>query len=126
MTDRFLETAVISLAFLGWLVDAVVVIAIPISPGAQAVLYIAGFVALACTAALLLELYHERTGTPTRPRAINLLGSGMRFAFVMEFGLWLQSLRILTAGYAGLLVAGFIFLEFLFRKLAGGRDEEGM
>ena len=100
-----------------------VVIALPVSPGAQAVFYTAGFVALAGSAALTCELYQRRmrSGEPGRP-AVAHLGTGMRFALAVEFALWLQSLRALTAGYLVLLVGAFLFLEFLARQAADDRD----
>ena len=70
----------------------------------------------------LLEAGPTPNGPAPRPRAINLIGVGMRLAFALEFGLWLQSLRMLSVGYLVLLVAGFLALEFLFRQLANGRD----
>ncbi|MBI4213194.1 MAG: hypothetical protein HY534_02705 [Chloroflexi bacterium] len=39
----------------------------------------------------------------------------MRFAFAVEFGLWLQSLRMLTPVYVALLMVTYLFLEYLFR-----------
>ncbi|MEA2638909.1 MAG: hypothetical protein QOF51_303 [Chloroflexota bacterium] len=122
MTERFGELGVLALAAVGWIVVAIVLLIVPVSPGAQAVFYTAGFVAIASTAALVLELFQVRTGLPTRPRAISLIGTGMRLAFAVEFGLWLQSLRVLSAGYLVLLVVGFVVLEFLFHQLAVGRD----
>lgn len=112
-----------ALTALGWAVLAYVVFALPVSPGAQTVFYTAGFVALAGSVALIYELYRSRT-QPEAPHrnAVSLLGTGMRFALVVEFAFWLQSLRALTAGYVVLLVGAFLFLEFLARQVADDRD----
>jgi len=123
--DRFAELSVIALALLGWAVVAAVVLTVPVSIGAQAVFYIAGFVALSGTAALAFELFFMRSGQAARPRAINLVGSGMRLAFVAEFALWLQSLRMLSFAYAVLIMAGLVLFEYLIRQLAGGRWSQG-
>jgi hypothetical protein len=50
-----------------------------------------------------------------RHRAVGSLGAGMRFAFAVEFALWLQSLRVLTAAYLIFIAAGFLLIEILFR-----------
>jgi hypothetical protein len=123
LADRVTEAAVLALTLLGWLVLAYVVVALPVSPGTQAVFYTAGFVAFAGSAALLYELYQSRTRPSGSPRrAVSLLGTGMRFALAVEFALWLQSLRALTAWYVVLLVGTFLFLEFLARQVADDRD----
>jgi hypothetical protein len=103
---------------------AYVVIVLPVSPATQAVFYTAGFVGIAGSTALLYELYQSRT-RPAGPRrhAVSLLGTGMRFALVVEFALWLQSLRVLTAGYLVLLVGAFLFLEFLARQAGEGHAQ---
>lgn len=102
---------------------AYVVVALPVSAGGQAVFYTAGFVAVAGSTALVCELYQSRTRPHGAPRrAVALLGTGMRFALAVEFALWLQSLRVLTAGYVVLLVGAFLFLEFLARQVADDRD----
>src|SRR5437773_1911383 len=46
LADRVTEAAVLVLTALGWAVLGYVVIALPVSPGTQAVFYTAGFVAL--------------------------------------------------------------------------------
>jgi len=120
MPDYLGEICVISLAALGWAVMTLLVLVVPVSPSAQLVFYVAGFVGLSATFALVLELYHARSGELPRRRAFQLLGSGMRLAFVIMFALWLQSLRVLTVVYAGLLGVGFLILEFLFHQLASG------
>lgn len=109
---------VLGLALGGWGIAAFVVMTLPVTPIAQAVFYAAGFAALAGTWALLREFYYVRRFTPGGPRppsAIGLLGSGMRFAFVLEFALWLQSLRMLTPAYIALLLVSYLLLEYLFR-----------
>ena len=102
---------------------AYVVVALPVSPGAQAVFYTSGFVALAGSTALVYELYQSRArnGGPHR-HAVSLLGTGMRLALTVDFALWLQSLRALTAGYLVVLVGAFLFLEFLARQATDDRD----
>jgi hypothetical protein len=110
----------VALALGGWLLAAFVVLVLPVTPTAQAVLYAAGFAALSGSWALLRELYVARrqpAGAPagSHPPAIYFLGSGMRFAATAEFGLWLQSLRMLTPVYIVLLIVTYLFLEYLFR-----------
>ena len=123
LADRVTEAAVIALTVLGWAVLAYVVLALPVTPGAQAVFYTSGFVALAGSTALVYELYQSRTrGGRSHRRAVLLLGTGMRLALAVDFALWLQSLRALTAGYLVLLVGAFLFLEFLARQATEDRD----
>ena len=75
-------------------------------------------------AAFVTELYAARSHKDgPRPRASALLGGGMRFAFVVEFALWLQSLRILTAAYLVFILAGVLFVEIMFRY--AGSDRRG-
>jgi hypothetical protein len=100
---------------------AYVVITLPVTPASQAVFYTAGFVAIAGTTALLYELYESRRrSSRPRRRAVSLLGTGMRLALAVEFALWLQSLRVLTAWYLVLVVGAFLFLEFLARQAGDG------
>ena len=111
---------VLALALGGWSVVGFVVLVLPVSPPTQAAFYAAGFAALAGSWALLRELYRARrmsssSGSPDSLTAINYLGSGMRFASAVEFGLWLQSLRMLTTVYIVLLTISYLFLEYLFR-----------
>ena len=124
VADRLTDAGVVALTLIGWAVLAYVVVLLPVSAGSQAVLYAAGFVALSGSVALVYELYlaRARGRGPARP-ATALLGTGMRFAVIAEFALWLQSLRLLTPGYAVLLAAAFIFLEFLARQ--AGDSERG-
>lgn len=101
----------------GWALIAYVVLALPVTPAAQAIFYAGAFGALAGTWALLARLayrrrWHQELGI------IGALGGGLRFALAVEFGLWLQSLRMLTVPYAVLLVAGYLATEYLFRSLA--------
>ncbi|MPZ15762.1 MAG: hypothetical protein GEU73_15295 [Chloroflexi bacterium] len=118
LADRIPEAGVVALSAVAWTAVAYVVLALTVSPAAQAVFYAAGFVALTGTAAILLELYHARAATSVpRPRAASLLGTGMRFAVTVEFALWLQSLRILTAAYLVLLIAGFLALEYVIQQV---------
>lgn len=127
MADRLARTGVALLTVLGWLVVALVVTTLPVSSATQAVFYFAGFVALAGSVALLLELYDTRLGRRrARLSAVNHLGSGMRFAFTFEFALWLQSLRMLTVVYAVLLLVGFLGLEILFQLTSQRQDRPGV
>ena len=117
MSGWLADLAVAMFAAVGWAVVAYVVLVMPVSAGAQAVFYTAGFVALAGTAALVVAMYEARaSGAPSRRRAIDGLGTGMRFAVAVEFALWLQSLRMLTPIYVVLILFGFGFLEMLFRR----------
>ena len=69
-------------------------------------------------------MYDTRLGRrSSRLSAVSHLGAGMRFAFTFEFALWLQSLRMLTAVYLVLLIAGFVGLEMLFQYAAAQRAE---
>jgi hypothetical protein len=123
MADRMARLGVALLTAAGWVVVAFVVLTLPVTTGAQAVLYAAGFVAVAGSVALILDSYYARGARRvSRPGTIGNLGVGMRFAFTFEFGLWLQSLRMLTAAYAVLLIAGFLALEILFQYAAQRQD----
>ena len=111
---------VLALALGGWLLTLFVVIILPVTPTAQAVLYAAAFAALSGSWALIRELYAARRLPPTampgsHSPAISFLGSGMRFAATVEFGMWLQTLRMLTPVYMVLLLITYLFLEYLFR-----------
>jgi len=126
MTDRLSEFGVLALTATGWGVVIYVVTGLPVDPGTQAVFYTSGFVALAGSVALLLEMYYARVGhRDPRPLAVNLLGQGSRFAFMVEFALWLQSLRMLTAAYLVFLIAGYLFVELLFHRAAEDRGSRG-
>src|SRR5581483_11207298 len=116
MADRFAELGLVTFTVLGWALSVYVILALPVSPGAEAVLYAAAFVAIAGTAALVLGFYYARTrAADSRPKITSLLAGGMRLAFAVEFALWLQSLRVLTAAYLVFILAGFLFMEALFR-----------
>ena len=122
MTDRLTELGLLFLTLGGWLLVLYVVFALPVSSGTQSVFYGAGFVALAGTVAVVCELYQSRrTREDGRPHAVSLLGAGMRFAFAVEFALWLQSLRVLTAAYLVFILAGYLLLEIVFRFANGER-----
>ena len=123
MAERLARTGVALLTLLAWFVVALVVLTLPVSSGTQAVFYSAGFVALAGSVALIFELYDSRLGRRTaRLGAVSHLGVGVRFAFTFEFALWLQSLRMLSAVYTVLLIAGYIGLEILFQYAAQRQD----
>ncbi len=124
MSGWLADLAVAMFTAIGWAVVAYVVMALPASAGAQAVFYTAGFVALAGTVALIVASYQARVGPgATRTRAIDQLGTGMRFAVAIEFGLWLQSLRMLTPIYVLAILVGFGLLEMLFRRARSYRSE---
>lgn len=109
---------VLALALGGSGIVAFVVGTLPVTPVTQAVFYAAGFAGLSGIWALLREFYYGRRpppGVSRGPSAISLLGSGMRFAFTVEFALWLQSLRMLTPAYVGVLLVSYLLLEYLFR-----------
>jgi hypothetical protein len=116
MTDRFAELGLFFVTLLAWLLLVYVIMVLPVSSSTQTVFYGAGFVALAGTAALVSALYQTRARVDgLRHRAVGSLGAGMRFAFAVEFALWLQSLRVLTAAYLIFIAAGFLLIEILFR-----------
>lgn len=121
MVDRIANAGLLALTLCGWAVVIYVIMVLPVSSGAQAVLYTAGLVALAGSAALALDLYSARAGAPVqRFGAMGYLGTGMRFALAMEFALWLQSLRMLTPAYLVFIIVGFLLIELLFRRAADG------
>jgi hypothetical protein len=125
VAERIAELGTLTLTVLAWSLVGYVIIALPISPAAQAVLYTAGFVALAGSTALFLELYHSRANRRRgfRPGSVHFLGTGMRFAVAVEFGLWLHTLRMLTVAYVVSILAGFLILELLFHRAGAiGRD----
>jgi len=100
----------------GWALVAYVVLALPVSPTAQIIFYAGAFGALAGTWALIARLVYRRR----LQRDIGLiaaLSGGFRFAVAFEFGLWLQSLRMLTVPYAVLLLGAYLATEYLFRSL---------
>jgi hypothetical protein len=124
MSGWLADFAVAMFTAVGWAVVAYVVLVLPVSAGAQGVFYTAGFVALAGTVALVVTGYEARAGrTATRKRAVDQLGTGMRFAVAIEFALWLQSLRMLTPIYVLVILSGFGFLEMLFRRIGTYRNE---
>ncbi len=124
MSGWLADLAVVIFTAIGWSVVAYAVLALPVSPGAQAVFYTAGFVALAGSVALLVAAYEARAGRgASRAHAIDQLGTGMRCAVAIEFALWLQSLRMLTPVYVLVILVGFGFLEMLFRRARGYRSE---
>ena len=101
----------------GWALVAYVVLALPVTPAAQTIFYAGAFAALAGTWALIARLAYRRRGQKDLGLVAALSG-GLRFAVAVEFGLWLQSLRMLTVPYAVLLLAGYLATEYLFRSLA--------
>jgi len=125
MADRLAEPGLFLLTLLGWGLLLYVILALPASAsGAQALFYGAGFVALTGSAAFISALYRSRSRRSGGPlRARNTLAMGMRFAIAVEFALWLQSFRLLTAPYLVFIIAGFLLLEMLFRY--AGDDRRG-
>ncbi|HZT08223.1 MAG TPA: hypothetical protein VFC51_14445 [Chloroflexota bacterium] len=123
MADRFAETGLFLFTAAGWGLLLYVIFFLPVSSTTQAIFYASGFVALAGSVAFVGAQYQSRArhAGEGRPRAVAQLGWGMRLAFVIEFALWLQSLRVLTAAYFIFIVAGFLFLEILFRYATGDR-----
>src|SRR5579862_7216479 len=79
----------------GWALVAYVVLTLPVTPTAEAIFYAGAFGALAGSWALLAKaVYRHRF-----QRELGLVGAlsgGLRFALAVEFGLWLQSLHMLT------------------------------
>ncbi len=101
----------------GWALVAYVVLALPVTPAAEVIFYAGAFAALAGSWALLARLAYRRR-FQRELGLIAALGGGLRFALALEFGLWLQSLRMLTVPYAVLLLAGYLAMEYLLRSLA--------
>jgi hypothetical protein len=122
MADRFAELGLFLFTLVGWALLLYVIIAIPVSQGAQLVFYGAGFVAIAGSVALIATLYQARArGGEPRPRVVGMLGVGLRLALAVEFALWLQSLRLLTPAYLIFIAAGFLLIEILLRSAGGER-----
>ena len=122
MGERFVEVTVLAITLAAWVLVGYLVAFLPVTADTQAAFYACGFVALAGTYAMMLELYYARAeGVELRPRALAMLGGGMRFAIAAEFALWLQSLRMLTAAYLVFIVAAFFFVELLFHKALGAQ-----
>ncbi|HEY3117160.1 MAG TPA: hypothetical protein VGK54_10500 [Chloroflexota bacterium] len=101
----------------GWALVAYVVLALPVTPTAQIIFYGGAFGALAGTWAMVARLAYRRR-LQRDLGLIAALSGGLRFALALEFGLWLQSLRMLTVPYAVLLLAAYLTTEYLFRSLA--------
>jgi hypothetical protein len=122
MADRFAELGLFLFTLIGWALLLYVIVAVPVSSGAQIILYGAGFVAIAGSVALVAALYQARSRDGEgRPRAVSMLGVGLRIAFAVEFALWLQSLRLLTPAYLIFIAAGFLLVEILIRSVGGER-----
>jgi hypothetical protein len=100
-------------AAVAWLVWTLTVLGVPPgAPGAQGVFYGSLFLALSCSTSVLLAI-GSRPRDPRRSAhgttyylPHTLLGS-----FLLLFGLWLQSLRMLTLPNTLLLVALFVLIE---------------
>jgi hypothetical protein len=122
MADRFAELGLFLFTLVGWSLLLYVIVAVPVSPGAQLLFYGAGFVAIAGSVALVGALYQARSRRDeSRLHAMSFLGLGLRLAFAVEFALWLQSLRLLTPSYLIFIAAGFFLLEILLRSAGGDR-----
>jgi hypothetical protein len=100
-------------ALLGWLAWALTVLGVPPSaPGAQGVFYASLWVALGATGAVLLAVAARRR-EPRRPTrsAVGYLPHALLASFLLSFGLWLQSLRMLAWPNALLLLGLFVLIE---------------
>ena len=120
MADRFAELGLFLATMVGWALLLYVIIAVPVSPGAQLMFYGAGFVAIAGSATMIATLYQSRVRR-AEPHVLGILGMGLRLAFAIEFALWLQSLRLLTTAYLIFIAAGFFLVEILIRSFGGER-----
>ena len=100
-------------AVAGWLAWALTVLGVPPSaPGAQGVFYSSLWLALGTTAALVLAVSARRR-EPRRPTrgAVSYLPHALLASFLLSFGLWLQSLRMLAWPNALLLLGLFVLIE---------------
>jgi hypothetical protein len=93
---------------LGWLVSS----AYPDHPRAIQTAYVDLFVALAATVGCLLRLL-DALFRPAQPAGgpLSYVRHGLVLSALACFGLWLQSLRLLTPLHSALLVGLFVFFE---------------
>ncbi len=95
-------------ASLGWLIVGVP----PSRPFARVAFYLLAFAGMTGAAALAAWLVLGRQRGIGRHRSpADYLGHAMLLAAIVSFALWLQSLRMLTALVALLLVGLYVFLE---------------
>jgi hypothetical protein len=103
-----LGTAAAAWTGLGWLSLTVP----PSRPFALVVVYVFAFTAITATAALVAWLaLRPRLEDGRRASPVRYLGHTMLLALIALFGLWLQSLRMLTPAVAILLVGLYALLE---------------
>jgi ABC-type proline/glycine betaine transport system permease subunit len=88
---------------LGWLV----LNAAPTRPLAVLAAYVFGFAAITSTGAFLAWLAFDRNGGSPA----GYLAHSMLLAIIVLFGMWLQTLRTLTAIVVALLIGLYVFLE---------------
>lgn len=100
----------------GWLVHEVP----PADVSAVVAFYALLFVALALTAALLFWWVARAPAARRRRTPLDYVGHGMLLSALLLFGLWLQSLRVLTL-LNGLLLVGIFAIIELMLVLAGQR-----
>jgi len=100
-------------AALGWTIWILTVLGVPPNaPGAQTAFYGSLLVALAASGALVLAVAARRREPRrgARGTAFFLPHTGLA-SFLLLFGLWLQSLRMLTLPNGLLLVGLFVLIE---------------
>jgi hypothetical protein len=100
-------------ALLAWLAWVLTVLGVPPSaPGAPQMFYASLWLALGATGAVLLAVAAHRR-EPRRPTrsAVGYLPHALLASFLLSFGLWLQSLRMLAWPNALLLLGLFILIE---------------
>jgi hypothetical protein len=100
-------------ALLGWTAWALTVLGVPPSaPGAQSAFYGSLLIALAASGAVFLAVAARRREPRRATRGTAFfLPHTLLASFLLLFGLWLQSLRMLTWPNALLLLALFVLIE---------------
>jgi hypothetical protein len=121
---RIATWSVAIVAALAWAGVAWVVVTFPPAHAlAQASFYALLFVALAGSITFVAWTAGRSTGEDgARSSSLRHVGHAMLFSSLVLFGLWLQSLRMLTLLNAALLLAVFAFLELTL--LVGQRAGE--
>lgn len=113
MVAGLIAAAVLVVALGAWYgISQLVVSVPPEAPFALPTLYLFLFVALTATSSLLawLALLPRPSGGRLRT-PLGYVGHAMLLSTIALFGLWLQSLRMLTLTVALLLVGLYVFLE---------------